>query len=91
MNPGAVAVFDKVPFTSGSAVFTHNTSTDIFTLHDSVAIPVGGGELAASGQMWVAPIAEKDPQAIAMNIEGHGINAKEVMKRYLSEVGISNV
>lgn len=91
MNPEAVAAFDKVPFTSGSAVFTHDTSTDIFTLHDSLAMPVGGGKLTGSGQMWVAPVAEKDPQAIAMQIEGYGINTKEVMKSYLSEVGSTNV
>lgn len=85
-NLQAVAAFDKVAFTSGSAVFTLDTSTDIFTLHDSVALVAGGGKLTGGGQMWIAPVAEQDPQAIAMRIEGYGIATKEVMENYLPEV-----
>lgn len=85
-NPEAVAAFDKVAFTSGSAVFTLNTATDIFTLHDSTALVAGGGKLTGGGQMWIAPIAEEDPQAIAMQVEGYGIATKEVIKNYLPEV-----
>eukprot|EP00210_Caulerpa_lentillifera_P007372 g7046.t1 len=84
-HPQAVGAFDKVPFTSGKLLFTHDMGSDVLTLHDFVARPLAGGKVRGNGQMWVAPAAEHDPYALSINGEAQGVPARELMQNYLPE------
>ena len=59
--------------------------TDVFTVHDFSAQPAGGGKLRGSGQLWVAPSAERDPQALHLRCEGYGVAAHELVQRYVPD------
>ena len=50
------------------------------------AEPVGGGQLVASGRMWVASEAEHDPRAVRMAAEGRALPADSILGRFLPEV-----
>ena len=79
---GAVAAYDRIPFTSGSAVFTLDTETQMFRLHALDASTVGGGRLSASGSMWVAPEAELDLRAVKMVLSGRSLPAAQMLQKY---------
>jgi len=70
---------------SARGIFTHNMRTDVLTLHDFLAAPVGGGKLRGSGQLWLAPWAEKDPQALHIRCDATGLAAKEIFRRYIPD------
>ena len=80
--PGAVGAYDKVPVLSASAVFTFDTSTAACTVHSFQAEPVGGGSLAGSGRLWLAPEAERDPRAIRFQMQGRSLSASQLLERY---------
>ncbi|KAF8055821.1 TIC236 [Scenedesmus sp. PABB004] len=82
-HPGAVAVADRLPASAASGVFTLDTATQMFVLHSAQAVPSGGGLLQAAGKMWVAPAAEADPRAIAMEAGGSGLSAAGLAAGYL--------
>ncbi|KAK9840821.1 hypothetical protein WJX81_007219 [Elliptochloris bilobata] len=81
--PGTAGVYDLVPIASASAVFTLDTSTDIFLLHSLQAEPLSGGQLLGAGRLWVSPAAELDPRAVRIHMEGRGLPAEAIITRYL--------
>ena len=83
-DAGAAGAYDRVPFLPGGtgAVFTLDTATETFLLHSATASPCGGGTVAASGRVWVAPRAEDDPRALAVQAVGEGIGAAAVARAY---------
>ncbi|KAK9804274.1 hypothetical protein WJX72_004315 [[Myrmecia] bisecta] len=80
---GALAAYDRLPLASASAVFTLDTSTDIFLLHSFQVEPLDGGRLVGSGRMWVAKEAEMDPQAVRIQAQGHSLPTHRLLQRYL--------
>ena len=38
-------------------------------------VPLGGGQLSASGRMWLAVAAEIDPKAVSMQGQAVGVDA----------------
>lgn len=85
----AVAAYDRVPASAAGAVFSLDSGTGILTLHSGQAVPAGGGLLQAAGRMWVAPEAETDPRAVAMEAAGSGLDAAALAAAYLG--GASDV
>jgi len=61
----------------------------MFVLHSGQAVPAGG-LLQAAGKMWVAPAAEADPRAIAMEAGGSGLNAAALAAAYLGPDQVGN-
>ena len=47
------------------------------------AEPLEGGSFIASGRMWVAPEAETDPRAVAMQGSGQRLPLDALLRRYL--------
>ena len=50
------------------------------------AEPLEGGSFMASGRMWVAPEAETDPRAVAMQGQGLHLPLDALLRRYLPPV-----
>ncbi len=50
-------------------------------------VPAGGGQLLASGRMWVAPAAESDPSALSFQAEGRELDPAVLAEYYLPQVG----
>jgi len=50
------------------------------------AEPLDGGQLICSGRMWVNPVAEHDPRAVRVSMEGHNLPFEPLMLRYLPKV-----
>ena len=50
------------------------------------AEPLDGGQLLGAGRMWVNPIAEHDPQAVKVHMEGHGLPFEPILLRYMPKV-----
>lgn len=48
--------------------------------------PLGGGQVMASGRLWVAPQAEQDPRAVKIAIEGRRLPFDSLACRYLPQV-----
>ncbi|KAL2635099.1 hypothetical protein R1flu_006578 [Riccia fluitans] len=83
---GAVAAYDRIPFTSASASFTFNTDNCIAELYGMRAVPVGGGELRGGGSVWVCPEGELDPSSV--NIDCSGQVAADHLIRFYIPAGV---
>ncbi|KAL3692761.1 hypothetical protein R1sor_006412 [Riccia sorocarpa] len=79
---GAVAAYDRIPFTSASASFTFNTDNCIAELYGIRAVPVGGGELRGGGSVWVCPEGELDPTAVNIDCSGQ-VAADHLLRFYI--------
>ena len=58
-TPGAVAAYDRVPFTAASTTYVYDTASEVLELHGIRLEPVGGGAVTGGGSIWVAPCAEQ--------------------------------
>lgn len=55
----------------------------IHTLLLTQVVPLGGGQLVASGSMWVAPAAETDPRAIRIQGDAVDLDTGTLAAQYL--------
>ncbi|XP_061346271.1 protein TIC236, chloroplastic-like [Gastrolobium bilobum] len=67
---GALAAFDRVPFSYVSANFTFNTDNCVADLYGIRASLVDGGEIRGAGTAWICPEGEEDEAAIDVNFSG---------------------
>ncbi|KAJ0260266.1 Protein TIC236 [Hirschfeldia incana] len=81
---GAVAAFDRVPFSYLSANFTFNTDNCVADLYGIRATLVDGGEIRGAGNAWVCPEGEVDETALDVNFSGN-ISFDKVLHRYMPE------
>ena len=82
-QPQAVAAYDRVAFDSVKAVWSLDTQTSVFVLHDLAATPAGGaGVVRASGTLRVDPSAEFDPTAVKVDVSGTGVDPGYLVKAY---------
>lgn len=79
---GAVAAYDRIPFLGAKAVWTLDTASNVFRLHEVDARPVGGGRLRGSGYMRVDSEAEFDPTAMRVELSGSDLDADGLLRRY---------
>lgn len=56
------------------------------SVHASQVEPAGGGQLVAGGRMWVSPRGEADGRAVRMQLQGRGLGAESLLRRYLPAV-----
>lgn len=68
---GAVAAFDRVPFSYVSANFTFNTDNCVADLYGIRASLVDGGEIRGAGNAWICPEGEEDDTAMDVNFSGN--------------------
>ena len=85
---GAVAAYDRVAFTSGTAVFTLDMDSNMMRLHSVDGTTLGGGSVSASGSIWVAPEAELDPRALKVSIRGRQLPAERVLEQYAQAANV---
>ncbi|KAM7259217.1 hypothetical protein ACFE04_014958 [Oxalis oulophora] len=79
---GAVAAFDRVPFSYLSANFTFNTDNCVADLYGIRASLVDGGEIRGAGNAWICPEGEVDDAAVDVNFSGN-FSFDKVMERYM--------
>ncbi|KAG2700000.1 hypothetical protein I3760_07G213600 [Carya illinoinensis] len=79
---GAVAAFDRVPFSYLSANFTFNTDNCVADLYGIRASLVDGGEIRGAGNAWICPEGEVDDAAIDVNFSGN-MSFDNIMHRYI--------
>ncbi|XP_019414960.1 PREDICTED: uncharacterized protein LOC109326680 isoform X1 [Lupinus angustifolius] len=79
---GALAAFDRVPFSYVSANFTFNTDNCVADLYGIRASLVDGGEIRGAGNAWICPEGEEDETAIDVNFSG-SLDFEKIMFRYL--------
>ncbi|XP_010254207.1 PREDICTED: uncharacterized protein LOC104595255 isoform X2 [Nelumbo nucifera] len=79
---GAVAAFDRIPFSYVSANFTFNTDNCVADLYGIRASLLDGGEIRGAGNAWVCPEGEVDDTAMDVNFSGN-LSFDKVMYRYL--------
>ncbi|GAV87554.1 DUF490 domain-containing protein [Cephalotus follicularis] len=79
---GAVAAFDRVPFSYLSANFTFNTDNCVADLYGIRASLVDGGEIRGAGNAWICPEGEVDDAAIDVNLSGN-LSFDKIMHRYI--------
>lgn len=79
---GAVAAFDRVPFSNASANFTFDTDNCIADLYGIRATLVNGGEIRGAGNMWICPEGEMDPTAVNVDLSGQ-VFFDSVVQNYL--------
>ncbi|RDX99770.1 hypothetical protein CR513_17133, partial [Mucuna pruriens] len=90
---GALAAFDRVPFSHVSANFTFNTDNCIADLYGIRASLVDGGEILGAGTLWICSEgegllgsfgshAEDDATAIDANFSG-SLAFEKIMLRYI--------
>ncbi|OMO80485.1 hypothetical protein COLO4_24068 [Corchorus olitorius] len=79
---GAVAAFDRVPFSYLSANFTFNTDNCVADLYGIRASLVDGGEIRGAGNAWICPEAEEDDTAMDVNFSGN-LSFDNIMQRYI--------
>uniref|UniRef100_A0A2P2KTP8 Uncharacterized protein MANES_13G069700 n=1 Tax=Rhizophora mucronata TaxID=61149 RepID=A0A2P2KTP8_RHIMU len=79
---GAVAAFDRVPFSYVSANFTFNTDNCIADLYGIRASLVDGGEIRGAGNAWICPEGEVDDTAMDINFSGN-LAFDKIMHRYI--------
>lgn len=84
----AVGAYDLVPFSSASLVFSVDMTTNIMTLNEVKASPIGGGELQGYGEMNVSPHAEDDPTAVSIRVSGIGLPGDALASRYVENSGV---
>ncbi|PON53076.1 hypothetical protein PanWU01x14_204560 [Parasponia andersonii] len=79
---GAVAAFDRVPFSYVSANFTFNTDNCIADLYGIRASLVDGGEIRGAGNAWICPEGEEDDTAMDVNFSG-SLCFDKILDRYM--------
>ncbi|KAF5748231.1 hypothetical protein HS088_TW04G00182 [Tripterygium wilfordii] len=79
---GAVAAFDRVPFSYVSANFTYNTDNCVADLYGIRASLVDGGEIRGAGNAWICPEGEVDDAAVDVNFSG-SLSFDNIMHRYI--------
>ncbi|KAF9613143.1 hypothetical protein IFM89_005714 [Coptis chinensis] len=85
---GAVAAFDRIPFSYVSANFTFNTDNNVADLYGIRATLLDGGEIRGAGNAWICPEGEVDETAMDVNFSGN-LGFDKVMYRYLpSEIQV---
>ncbi|XP_057959388.1 protein TIC236, chloroplastic isoform X2 [Malania oleifera] len=78
---GAVAAFDRIPFSYLSANFTFNTDNCVADLYGIRASLVDGGEIRGAGNAWICPEGEVDDMAMDVNFSGN-LSFGKVLHRY---------
>ncbi|KAJ8751742.1 hypothetical protein K2173_025919 [Erythroxylum novogranatense] len=81
---GAVAAFDRVPFSYLSANFTFNTDNCIADLYGIRATLVDGGEIRGAGNAWICPEGEVDDTAMDVNFSGN-LFFDKILLRYIPD------
>ncbi|KAJ4794147.1 embryo defective 2410 [Rhynchospora pubera] len=79
---GAVAAFDRIPFSHVSANFTYNLDNCVADLYGIRASLLDGGEIRGAGNAWVCPEGEIDEAAMDINLSGSFLLDK-VLHRYI--------
>lgn len=79
---GAVAAFDRVPFSYVSANFTFNTDNCVADLYGIRASLVDGGEIRGAGNAWICPEGEEDETAMDVNFSG-SLCFDKIMDQYV--------
>lgn len=79
---GAVAAFDRIPFSYLSANFTFNTDNNVADLYGIRATYLDGGEIRGAGNAWICPEGEVDETAMDVNFSGN-MAFDKVMHRYV--------
>ncbi|EXC20797.1 hypothetical protein L484_007379 [Morus notabilis] len=79
---GAIAAFDRVPFSYLSANFTFNTDNCVADLYGIRASLVDGGEIRGAGNAWICPEGEEDDTAMDVNFSG-SLCFDKIMDRYM--------
>ncbi|KAI4316260.1 hypothetical protein L6164_024257 [Bauhinia variegata] len=79
---GALAAFDRVPFSYVSANFTFNTDNCVADLYGIRATLVDGGEIRGAGNAWICPEGEEDETAIDVNFSGN-LAFDKILLRYV--------
>ncbi|XP_068647537.1 protein TIC236, chloroplastic [Aristolochia californica] len=81
-DAGAVAAFDRVPFSNLSANFTFNLDNSVADLYGIRANLLDGGEIRGAGYAWICPEGEVDDSAMDINLSGN-LAFDRVIHRYL--------
>ncbi|XP_057851125.2 protein SUBSTANDARD STARCH GRAIN 4, chloroplastic isoform X2 [Cryptomeria japonica] len=81
---GAVAAFDRVPFSYMSANFTFNTDNCMADLYGIQATLVDGGEIRGAGNAWICPEGDLDDNAVDVNFSGN-VLFDNVLRHYTSD------
>ncbi|KAL9233913.1 hypothetical protein vseg_008847 [Gypsophila vaccaria] len=81
-DAGAVAAFDRIPFSYLSANFTFNTDNCVADLYGIRASLVDGGEIRGAGNAWVCPEGEVDESALDVNLSGN-LSFEKILHRYV--------
>lgn len=81
---GAVAAFDRIPFSHVSANFTFNLDNCVADLYGIRASLLDGGEIRGAGNAWICPEGEMDDTAVDVNLSGKFI-FDNVLHRYLPQ------
>ncbi|XP_061359585.1 protein TIC236, chloroplastic-like isoform X2 [Gastrolobium bilobum] len=79
---GALAAFDRIPFSYVSANFTFNTDNCVADLYGIRASLVDGGEIRGAGNAWICPEGEEDETAIDVNFSG-SLAFDNIVLRYI--------
>ncbi|KAI9097788.1 hypothetical protein K1719_025559 [Acacia pycnantha] len=79
---GALAAFDRVPFSYVSANFTFNTDDCVADLYGIRASLVDGGEIRGAGNAWICPEGEEDETALDVNFSG-SLAIDKILLRYI--------
>ncbi|XP_054788794.1 protein TIC236, chloroplastic-like isoform X2 [Prosopis cineraria] len=79
---GALAAFDRVPFSHVSANFTFNTDDCVADLYGIRASIVDGGEIRGAGNAWICPEGEEDETALDVNFSGN-LGIDKIILRYI--------
>ncbi|CAK8568700.1 unnamed protein product [Lathyrus sativus] len=79
---GAVAAFDRVPFSYVSANFSFNTDNCVADLYGIRVSLVDGGEIQGAGTAWICPEGEEDETAIDVNFSGN-LAIENILLRYI--------
>ncbi|KAH1203410.1 hypothetical protein GmHk_17G049668 [Glycine max] len=79
---GALAAFDRVPFSYVSANFTFNTDNCVADLYGIRACLVDGGEIRGAGNAWICPEGEEDETSIDVNFSG-SLAIDNIVLRYI--------
>ncbi|CAL8996726.1 unnamed protein product [Prunus brigantina] len=79
---GAVAAFDRVPFSCVSANFTFNTDSCVADLYGIRASLVDGGEIRGAGNAWICAEGEVDDTSMDVNFSG-SLCFDKILHRYV--------
>ncbi|KAF3780354.1 hypothetical protein EJ110_NYTH39403 [Nymphaea thermarum] len=79
---GAIAAFDRIPFSYVSANFTFNMDNSVADLYGIRVSLLDGGEIRGAGNAWICPEGEDDDSALDLNWSG-SLSFDDVICRYL--------